>query len=1165
MNWKQFRHWISSNSPDPDSIRAILLSIVILTGTTGGVALLATQPILESDSGTAAAEGNSTGLTYTVEYAGPLRALNKSTGSQEFKNSSGKQDMVKIGPLGQYVYTSGNGAVKKHYAGNGSLVWNQNQFSDYVRDIQPSPYGKYIYAGTDTNAVTALYSNGTVRWNASNVHSNNVRGVAVSPDGKYVYSASMDNTVKALYAENGTVKWTFTGHSASVKAIDVGPNGIIYTGADSTDSTVKALDSNGNVLWTFSGHSDGLREVSVGPNGEKVFTASVDDTVRAVDTDTGNQLWKFTGHTNNVWAVTAGPKGEYVYSGGQDKTSFKIDADDGSKVWSYGGHGGTVYGIAAKNKDPTNPLTIKVEDKNGNAVENSTVEVIGVNKRKLNDTKYDDLIERSKELAKAAANPKPPSFNPELSVANDVAEGSKTFYPTTHTKAEMGLQAWSDSPHLKPATISFEKGETVYLYAWNPDGDGTDGVSRSYPGAVAKGDTVWKIEQLDHKGDTVDTRTIKPNNAYKTGVYPLTEKHKYATANLPVGFYRVTPTVDNTTGKSIIITVGNPAAAIEERLKTESNKLSKQAQATKELFNEGKFTRIKKATNKSGYVTVEVPVEAKVVSIQAYKAPDMATDPKNMTIQDIRAFQKSGYNGSIYLSDKPKRVEVSNAPTPVEIQLTEFTSAPYADLERFQNRSAFLKDLLQNGSFAGVMDPYLETTSEEIKNISDDLEQLKNENQQLQQRYKELKNSTSDDLTAKEQAELIRQAIRDTEGDIQAGSPETTYKNGTVSATIPWNGELDEDAVAVTAHFPSLGESRSVANKHITVNKRVGQADVVKIEDYPVPNGTKSVTFGVTVSGEDGKDLGSTKVGVKNPNFTGAFLELRSVKVSTIRPGPSETVTVTPRVTDESALIQNISASVRGPNGDISTTTVNDGQAIQFTTDGAGPHRVVLEITDQSGETWTETITLEAADLDVEQPPSVRVRDGFTGKFAIVSDGLVSGSVSSSEGKFVASAVADSEDVPSTVHYYGSQVKNSRSEVTLKVMKKSGTGVPESARKHVKVFYHTGDLPSETIIYRNGDEPLKMGGETAAGTVTCPEDEEGCTIATHTGGDGSVDLTINKNPDVLDETIYFVRTQSPVDIPGMFITVPEDTVQSTVDEFGQALAGFGAANGGATA
>ncbi|WP_123619162.1 hypothetical protein [Halorubrum sp. CSM-61] len=349
-------------------------------------------------------------------------------------------------------------------------------------------------------------------------------------------------------------------------------------------------------------------------------------------------------------------------------------------------------------------------------------------------------------------------------------------------------------------------------------------------------------------------------------------------------------------------------------------------------------------------------------------------------------------------------------------------------------------------------------------------------------------------------------------------------------------GDIDPDAVSVTAHYPSLGISQPVPDEYISVSKRIGRGDEVEIAGYPVPEDAASVNFGVTVSGEDGETVGDTRVGARNPDFTGDFLHLKSMRVSTLRPGASEEVKITPRVSEQSALIDSISANVTGPSGqDITTYSTDNGEGVSFTTDGVGSHRVQFDITDQSGNTWSETLRVKAHDEDVNQPPSVRIREGFTGTFAVVSDGMDDGSVRTDEGAVSISGVADSEDIPNTVHYYGSEISNKHPSTTLNVMK-SSDGEPQSIRKHVTVFYHTASLPSGTIVYRNGDQPLKVDGTTAYGDIRCPEENDGCTVETYTDASGSVDMTVNTNPDIVERTLYWVRLNTPVELPILTIT-----------------------------
>lgn len=804
---------------------------------------------------------------------------------------------------------------------------------------------------------------------------------------------------------------------------------------------------------------------------------------------------------------------------------------------------GRVVSCPAANPKCANPSGVS---------DGTVVQLYGVRESNLDSQDPAELREQSEDIRNdmRTFDPEQVGWDPDLALTGSNGEFRSTDhkYVAMHNPSDWALTGWTESPDLRSPLLSAPANEDIILSVWDPTSNSViqDGVDSELPGAVDD-DTDITVKQLDYSGDVVDTRTISTSST-RESLSPVASDHDYARVNLPPGFYLISA---EGSPYSYVMTVGDPndlTQTITDNLETESNKASKQAKEVQNYLDNEKVVKITTTTysengEQGHWNTSTVPTDVNVVAVQAYSPSAkeyQIDDVQNASIQDLREVAAlEDYNGSFVVTPRAKDVQVPSSGN--TIRAVEVDAAPFMDPSRFQNKSTWLQDLFRDSSFAGELSEYLDTSDEDMEEIRTRLEQMKEENEALQSRYAELveqaldEGESEDGLTNEEVTELIRQAIQELQGDLQPDNPTSGFEDGKASATIPWDGDVDPDALSVTAHFPSLGISQPVPDEFVSVNKRAGRGDVVEITDYPVPEGANAVTFGVTVNGEDGDGIGNTKVTTRNPDFTGDYLNLQSVAVTTIRPGPSEQVAVRPRTKEQSSVIGSVNATVTGPNGEVNATTTADGEAVKFTTDGPGSHRVLMDITDTDGNTWTEIIRLRASSEDVNQPPSVRVREGFTGTFAITSDGITDGSVSTSGASFSATAVADAENVPSAVHFYGSEVSNKHTDVTLRVMKSSGSGEPESARKHVKVFYHTANLPEGAIIYRGEGQPLKVGGETRYGSVTCPEGEDGCTIQTYTEGSGSVDLTVIPHPSVVDRALHWVRLRSPVDLPSLTI------------------------------
>lgn len=820
------------------------------------------------------------------------------------------------------------------------------------------------------------------------------------------------------------------------------------------------------------------------------------------------------------------------------------------------------------------PVTNPACSDPGGVPDGTVVEAYGVNESNINPDQAQTLEERAAEIRDDMRTVEDSmGWNASRQLVGDAGEWSTSpkKYVALHRKDQWGLTAWGDDPKLETPLLSPPADEPFIMSVWDPttgDSFNEDGVERDLPGTPTGGTIV--VEQLDYNGDVLKTYEFKTNQEYK--VYAgvgfakvVAGRHKYAEVSLPAGFYRVSA---KDSSYSYVMAVGSPQeqlTAITSDLQNKSNQLSSQADEVRDLMNQNKVTELTTTTyTKNGeqghFNFSSVPKGVHVVAVQAYtpSAPShVLNDPQNASIQDLREVAAlDSYNGSFYVSQYPKDVKV---PTyNAEIRTVEVSAAPFMDAKRFGNRTAWLKDLLQNDSYADTVKNYLGLSDRNTSQILSRLDELKNQNQQLQERYNDLErryqNQTGDSNPSNStELRLLRQAVRDLQGSLKTQDTTTTYSDGTISATIPWNGDLDADTVSVTAHYPGVGvqpggsgASEPVPDEYVSVNKRPGRGDEVKVMDYPVSYNTSMVTFSVTVSGEDGEGIGNTKVPVENPGFSGRMLSLESVSVSTLRPGPNEQVSIRANPEDESARIQSVNATVEGPNGQANTTHGATNDVVQFTTNGAGSYYVTLDITDTAGNSWTEGLAVEAGSESVTNPPSVRARDGFLGMFAMVGDGLATGTMTTSGGTVEGTAVAPADNVPGSVHFYTSEVSNNYKTTSVRVLKQSGSGEPESIRKHVKVFVHTAKISENAVIYRQGSQPLEVGEETAFGKVTCEGVEGGCTIRTYTNGQGAVDVTVNNNPTVVDSTLHWVRMQVPFN-PSLFVGFPTPDAGSVTD------------------
>lgn len=1036
------------------------------------------------------------------------------------------------------ISDSSNHDVTSLYVGNGSEVFApfRPNGAYQITNLMMDPVNGTIYfqSGWDTEEeIGALTPDGTQLY--ENVQDRK---------GDMTYMNATDELVGVqggelsfFYPENGNLKETITIPEQNAYDVHVRGKAMYVRGYDGTNYQVSKYYRNGTQAWS----TDGLSVVlGISEETSNVYVRDGSDSSQV------NYL-----HSSNGTIVDTMSLGtREAYDGAVDSTIspehlFIAEMNGDVGRWNTT----TTFQIESSTSGGTVNGTVK--DQSGNGVPDGTVvEAYGVKTSNIDPETGQDLRERAEEIRNDLRNwdPSALGWNPDRQLAGTNGEFANTGeeYVAINSKSSWGLSGWADTPNLGQPMLVAPADKSFIAHVRDPTDTPTfqDGVDADLPGTV-QDDTDIVFQQLDYSGDVVDTITVETSNTREAATLSNAEDHDYAEVNLPAGFYRVKAENSSYSYPMAVAPDRNPeklTKAITQKLETKANQKAQQAARVQNLLDQNKVVELTTTTyTKNGerghFNFSSVPSDVDVVAVQAYSpALDkyQIEDPQNASIQDLREIAAlEDYNSSFYIT--PVARDVSVPSQNVTIRVREVSATPYMDPGRFQNKSEWIQELLENQTFTDAVKDRLEMNEQNRTKVLNQLSQVREENQQLQERYETLleqreERTGVDEVTNETEIRLLRQSIRDLQGELKAEDAETSYGDGTVSATIPWSGDIAEDAVSVTAHFPGSGESVVVPDEYVSVNKRAGQGDVLKVTDYPVPENTGITTFGVTVNGEDGEALGNTKVPAMNPGYSGKVLSLESVSVSTLYPGPSEQVSISLNPEDESAAVQSVNATVDGPEGAVNVT-VTDSEKVQFTTNGAGTYYVSLEVTDRDGSTWSEGLAIKAGSESINQPASVRARDGFTGEFAVASDGLNGGSMKTAGGAVQASAIAPADNVPSTVHFYTSQVSNNFQNTNVRVLKQSGDGEPETVRKHTKVFVHTAKLSDNAVVYREGSEPLKVGGETAYGQITCAEGSDGCTVRTYTEGDGSVSITVNNNPNVVESTLHWVSLNSPVDIP----------------------------------
>lgn len=1140
--WRPLIYRAKGRLPTPrrESVRVICVVFLVLTAIPAGSVLLYTQPISEQGSGVAsAAEQEGSSFVFKAD-TGSLVKVDEDTGN--IISSTGTGDSIygiSRAPDNETVYVSQfNGYVKAYHMSNMTLKWNVSAVPNSGESIAVSKQGKYVYVGGDDGTVKGLYAeNGSQVWSRTfnpSGSSDPIPALDVGPENKRVYAAVNNGGLYALGTKTGGTQWSDTT-SAGYYSVDVSAAGTVYGGGGG--SYVNAFDLTGTQKWSYSTPDTNVQSVAAHKNGV-VFGTDAGH-VEALD-KTGSRVWVSSSKhgTNNVLAAEVSQSQEVVYTGGGGSALKASYISNGTQIWSNTANTYGVEAISSGNEvADLNTIRVQVTSQSGLPIENSTVEYYGVNTKKLDST-VDDLEARSNELLDQAANPRPNSWNPDLSISDSIAADADGKYVTTHSAGDMGIAGWKASPDLAPAQLRFDRGETVYAYVWDPSKDGLvqDGVESEYPGGVDD-NTGVVVEQIDHKNDTISKTVYETDETYNVG--GLGGEHDYVALNLPPGYYRIYAEGDPQ--NAVVREVGDPASIIERDLRNEAQKYSEQAQQVRDRISNGKFARQTLTTNESGYVTITPAKGVKVIAIQAYKADGSLVDAKNPDPSALRELRASGFDGAIYLSTQPKRVNLNNFDTAndtAQVKVRKWTAAPYANMSRFQNLAEQLQSELLNATTADLEsafeDRLEQVNRDNLEQRWADLANLLRSNPNARERYLNETNRdqlpNAEDLSDTELRQSLRvaQSALATQPSTGAGGETTTeVGNGVADFTAILNGEYEPDDVAIFAHY-SNGTTRTVADEYVSVDQSLtGSETEIRVRDYPVgKEDPAQVTFEVKAANQNGVD--SVRGSIVNPAFGGEVPAIDAIDVSTLRPGPSETVSISLRPAKDSSYGSLKDVRVFAPDGNELNVTL-DGERATFETAGQGTHTIRATYTDSTGAEFVETIRINAQEATTNPPPTVRIEDG--GDTVIAGSGLRSARVEETQdGKRVTAIVPADGDRPGTVHVRGSDAFTG--DVTLNVVKGD---LEESIDKHVSVVVHT-QLPEGALVYRDGrDQPITRDGSTQYGEVEKRTGEDGSTkhiIRTYTDASGQLKLEISRDPGFLERTLYDFRT-SGVPLPSI--------------------------------
>lgn len=808
----------------------------------------------------------------------------------------------------------------------------------------------------------------------------------------------------------------------------------------------------------------------------------------------------------------------------------------------------------------------QVVDQNGNPVENTTVEALGVDYDSLNDS-ISNKQEEAERLLQEAEDPYPDSWNSDLQL---VGQGShftdaETRYVAVHTTDDWqlggsqlpGTEYKVDvNPTLGEPTLIAPNDDKLILTIWDPTDTGglvfnrEDSADADLPGRTTSGTMV--IEQISPTGEVVDRQeretqkyvTLNPSFSFDT------KTHEGVAVDLPNNhFYRVYPKGD--VESAYTFSRGNPRQigyAITQDLRTEAGKLTKRAQTLRSNIEGGKFQRVTTTTNATGHFEIRTLKGVQTASVQAYRADgQLLQDITGPSISDLRTAHERGYNGSVYISATPIRVDVPSQDTTITVYKSP--TPPFGKMESYENILDYLESELKDSSSAileSLFSDELETLDlEELERRHAELQKLVENNEELQGRLEELLGSdlSGGDKSREElmnELESMDRAISDLEQRLEAGQPTTEIDGGTVRGTFPFADDLNADAVSVILHYQN-GTSQVVPNEYWTVESTsVLGGDQVVVEGYPIPEDAAVADLEVTGISEDGR-LGSSRGSMVNPAFDQDIPEIDAIDISTLRPGAGEKVEMNIRTDDPSfGGIEGV--TVYSPDGSQLQTTTANGKTT-FTPGSAVVHSVRVTYSNQGGTNFVQTFRINAKDQPTSDPPTVRIIKGLGGPTAIAGDQLESASVSVEGDTAEIIAQAPGGEQPSNIDVRAEVLQTD--SIHLHVV----TGSDEvSVNNHVSVRLHTEFGTEETLVYRGSAwRPITDTASTKYGAWETRENEDGDThrvIETFTDSSGEVRVDTSRNPGLLEQVQYRIATISPVELP-FAASVPTDELMTT--------------------
>jgi hypothetical protein len=1104
-----------------------------------------------------------------------------------------------------------SGSGSNHLAmtdGTNAYVWyNDGSNTGKIRKITPDGTADWTYTTPDGSEISNLFD---MEYSPSTDDIILNYWDSTSPDGNDFFTVSVDvetgtQNWKYRTDEGGTNGLAVNPDTGRV-LVDVGYSLDIL---DSSGNFIKneyqrdyhdpEYSPDGEDLFitnNYNGHhwkienEDYANKTNFG-DGIASFTV-FSDTVIMSDRNNGRTVARDRDTLNKKWedparfGVVRHPNDDNAYRT-ESGNLVQIDKDDGTHTtlftsdlakvkpgpsqdgmisfWAKNSSG--IFITTTEQPDPTagGGVSGRVTTQSGAPISNATV--VGYASSK-------PTISQSRNQLDSLSNPLPEAFREQrdsgfsLLGSGGAWQNANGRYVGVYSTSDIAADPWVDSADLsEPMWRSVPVNKDVALVVGDPSENsilaGTNEYNRQIPGQTVSGTVV--VETLSAGGDVVSRTTVETSEQSGGGLLDPSSM-PYATMKFEPGVYRIKA---KDSSFSYLIMAGSPTAIIDQYVNDINGSLTDYSQNIRDALSSGGLSRVTATTDSAGKFSFDVPSGTNVVHVQAYKSSTLSQveniDPQNVTTEKIRDAYDVDTSatdptelqsqleklpeGSVYMPSRAYRVTPPDQN--VTVRMVELSFPPMGNISTLQDRQKQLLDQLRNGSFQDLLsDRVEELNRDEMEEVYDRLDRLRDRNGRLDEKYRELLedtqlsdptanieiNQTSDE-ELRTRLKTLQQTIRGLRDTIESEPPAVDMGSESANGRFTFGTPLEREDVTVLAHY-SNGTTMPVPAEYISVDRSVANtvgagSTTVEVNDFPLseqdPN---AVEFEVLVANDEG--FGSSRQSVKNPTFSGDLPTIDSVTVSSLEPGPSDTVQVDVTPSDDSSFQSVTGATVYGPSGStvatIDEANVTDGTTFNFSTTGKGRYWIESTVRGVDGGEYTVPFSISAGDVDKQRPPGIRAKSGPLGTYAVVGDGFDSGAVRTTAAGDVevTGVVSQDADIPSRVHIYLSALEASRdSSVSVRLTRGQNR---ESINEHVYVTVHGQSLTENALVYRGEEQPLTRDASTQYGRVSMPAN--GTVIETYTEANGEVSVRTINDPTRVDRVFHWFRVRTAgIDLP----------------------------------